>query len=221
MSKDVSKLATVSAQDKHARSHAVRRDEAERRLLTAAAQLVADRGIDGLTLAQVGEAAGYSRGLPRHYFGKKNDLIAALARFIADAFAHNLAKASTREPGMEALLFGVESYFDGAAASGAHGSRALQVVIVEALREQALLTAMAAVTDRSVGRIAANIRRGVALGNIRPDIDVKVQAQIILATLRMATMQWMIDPEHIDIVATRDTFVANLRRALSPVKSAS
>jgi AcrR family transcriptional regulator len=221
MSKDVSKQAVTPEPEKTARSHAVRRDEAERRLLSAAAQLVANRGIDGLTLAEVGEAAGYSRGLPRHYFGKKNDLVSALATFIVDAFAHNLAKASSRTPGMESLLFSVEAYFDGAVASPVRGSRALQVVIIESLREPALLPATAAATDRSVGRIASNIRRGIKLGNIRADIDVLSQSRIILATLRMATMQWMIDPEHIDIAATRDAFVANLRRALSPVKSAS
>lgn len=214
MSKDVSQPATASEQEKLARSHAVRRDEAERRLLRAAARLVADRGVDGLTLAEVGETAGYSRGLPRHYFGKKNDLVGALASFVADSFAHSLAKASPRKPGMDSLLFAVESYFDGAAA-GSQNSRALLVVIAESMREPALLPAMTAVTDRSVGRIAANIRRGIALGNIRADIDVQVQAQIILATLRTAVMQWMIDPDHIDLAATRDAFVANLRRALA------
>jgi hypothetical protein len=91
------------------------------------------------------------------------------------------------------------------------------VVIIESLRDPALLATTAALTDRGISRIAANIRRGVKLGNIRADIDVQAEARIILATLRMATMQWMIDPEHIDLAAIRDTFVANLRRALSPV----
>lgn len=216
MSKEVSKQTVAPDAEKAARSHAVRRDEAERRLLNAAARIVADRGIDGLTLAEVGEAAGYSRGLPRHYFGKKNDLVSALARFIVDSFAQNLAKSSPRTPGMESLLFAVESYFDGAATNTTQGSRALQVVIIESLRDPALLETTAALTDRGISRIAANIRRGIKLGNIRADIDVQAQARIILATLRMATMQWMIDPEQIDIVATRDAFVDNLRRALSP-----
>jgi AcrR family transcriptional regulator len=216
MSRKVSTPQATSAPAKAPGSHSVRRDEAERRLLNAAARIVADRGIDGLTLADVGETAGYSRGAPRHFFGKKNDLVGALARFIADSFAQNLAKASTREPGMASLLFAVESYFDGAATSPMQGSRALQAVIIESLREPALLPAMSAVTDRGVARIAANIRRGIKLGNIRSDIDVHSHAQIILATLRMATMQWMIDPDHIDLAATRDAFVANLRRALAP-----
>src|SRR5689334_1393503 len=112
MSKKVARPAATSEQEPAAGADAGRRDEAERRLLQAAAGIVADRGIDGLTLADVGETAGFSRGAPRHFFGKKNDLIGALAHFIVDSFARNLAKASPRAPGMESLLFGVESYFD-------------------------------------------------------------------------------------------------------------
>ncbi|WP_160170431.1 TetR/AcrR family transcriptional regulator [Afipia sp. P52-10] len=212
MDEEVPKSAAAAEPEKQARSHAVRRDEAEGRLLKAAARLVAERGLDGLTLAEVGEAAGYSRGLPRHYFGKKNDLIAALAGFIVDSFAQNLAKASPREPGMESLLFAAESYFDGAG----QGSRALLVAIIESLREPALQPAMSAVTDRSVRRIASNIRQGIKLGNIRSDIDVQAQAQLVLATLRMAVMQWLIDPDSMEIGALRDAFTANLRRALAP-----
>ena len=51
------------------RSHAERREEAERRLLEAAMEIVAKRGTVRMTLAEVGEAAGYSRGLPAHRFG--------------------------------------------------------------------------------------------------------------------------------------------------------
>jgi AcrR family transcriptional regulator len=215
MSKEVSTSTTSPGPKRRGRSQSVRRDEAERGLLSAAVELVADRGLDGLTLADVGEAAGYSRGLSRHYFGKKNDLLGALARFLTDSFAEDLARESTQQPGMDSVLFAVESYLDGTASN--KRSRALQVVMIESLREPALLPAMAAVTDRSVARIADMIRRGIKLGNIRPDVNIQEQAQIILATVRMTVMQWMIDPEYIDLAAARDTLVANLRRSLAPV----
>ena len=51
------------------RTQSDRRDTAEARILDAALRIVAERGTDGMTLAEVGEAAGYSRGLPAHYFG--------------------------------------------------------------------------------------------------------------------------------------------------------
>ena len=51
------------------RTHAQRREQAEQRLLEAALGIVAQRGSIRMTLAEIGEAAGYSRGLPAHRFG--------------------------------------------------------------------------------------------------------------------------------------------------------
>ena len=55
-----------------------RRDEAEARLLTTARRLIARLGWAGTTLADAGEAAGYSRGLAGHYFGSKAGLLRAI-----------------------------------------------------------------------------------------------------------------------------------------------
>ena len=49
-------------------------------MLRAAVTLIAEKGIAGLTLNDVGEAAGYSRGLPAHYFGTRDQLAGAVAR---------------------------------------------------------------------------------------------------------------------------------------------
>ena len=62
-------------------SHAERRSQAEANTLEAALQLVSERGALAMTLADVGERAGYSRSLPAHYFGSKDHLyVAALER---------------------------------------------------------------------------------------------------------------------------------------------
>jgi AcrR family transcriptional regulator len=55
-----------------------RRAEAERKLLEAAMELVAERGVRAVTLAAVGERAGYSRGLVTHHFGNRQGLLDAL-----------------------------------------------------------------------------------------------------------------------------------------------
>jgi len=57
-----------------------------------------------MTLADVGIAAGYSRGLPAHYFGNKTGLLEAIATHIVDGFANRLAETPRFKPGIEALL---------------------------------------------------------------------------------------------------------------------
>jgi len=196
------------------RSHAERREEAERRLIDAAVQIVAERGSEALTLGDVGEAAGYSRGLPRHYFGRKTDLLAALAQHIVDGFANRMAQAFKEEPGLEAVLFGVRSYFDGIEQGGT-GGRALQIALAEALTEPALNGPMSEATQRSVRRLAKMLRQGMDKENIRGDIDPQAQAIAILATLRGAAALWATDAEGVDVAAMRESYLTSLRRNLA------
>ncbi|MBR2816576.1 MAG: TetR/AcrR family transcriptional regulator [Reyranella sp.] len=194
-------------------TRAERRAEAERRLLAAAVTLVADRGTEGTTLADVGEAAGYSRGLPGHYFGTKSDLIAAVASHISDGFANRLAQTSTRAPGLESLLHSVGSYLDGI--SQREGARALLIALAEALTEPLLNETMKPVTVRSIGRLRTMIEQGKARGEIRADVDAEAQAALILGTLRATVAQWWTDQDRIDLATLRDTYVASLQRSLA------
>ena len=98
-----------------------RRAEAEQGLLAAAVRLFAARGIDQTSLADIGEEAGFSRGLVNHHFGTKAALVERLAeqtqrRFgeglpssgdvdgidtlvaIADAYLHTASKATAATP---------------------------------------------------------------------------------------------------------------------------
>ncbi len=55
-----------------------RTTETERRLLDATMEIVAARGVRAVTLAAVGTAAGYSRGIVTHQFGSRRGLLDAL-----------------------------------------------------------------------------------------------------------------------------------------------
>ena len=81
------------------RTQEQRREASEQRMLEAALALVAEKGTFRVTLAEIGERAGYSRGLPAARFGNKAKLLAALAAYIGDRFGeHN--KRYRSEPGM-------------------------------------------------------------------------------------------------------------------------
>lgn len=191
-----------------------RRVEAERRLLAAAVQMVSDRGTEGTTLADVGEAAGYSRGLPRHYFGSKSEMIAAVASHIADGFANRLAETSTARPGLDALLHSVRSYLDGAKRTPA-STRALLIALAEALTEPLLAEPMKQVTVRSVERTRLRVEQGLARGEICDDVDADAEAILILGTLRATVALWWTDQERIDLATLRDAYVASLQRSLA------
>src|SRR5258708_34171321 len=83
------------------RTQQQRRDQAEAAFLTAAAELVVEEGVQSLTLARVGERAGYSRGLVTHYFGSKQALLQRLAHATQSGFVPGLDGAP---PGLDRLL---------------------------------------------------------------------------------------------------------------------
>ena len=59
-------------------------EESKSRILDAATALFARNGFDRTSLADVGEAAGVSRGLPTYFFGTKERLYAAVAERLRD-----------------------------------------------------------------------------------------------------------------------------------------
>jgi AcrR family transcriptional regulator len=198
------------------RSQAERRDEAEQRLMAAAVRLVAERGLERITLSEVGEAAGYSRGLPAHYFGGKNGMVVSLASHIIGGFSRALARAEPRDLGpLERLLGAVAFYFKSARRDPV-GTRALFVLLGEGLSNPLVVERLAELNARSVRGFEANLAAGVAAGEVRADVDVKAEAILILATLRGAVGQWLMAPDAVDLTAVSAVFVASLRRSLTP-----
>ena len=86
------------------RPHAERREEAEERMLQAAVTIVAERGLENLTLAECGEAAGYSRGLAAHYFGSKDGLIKEIGAHIVNDYTRRQRTDRPNRIGLPGLL---------------------------------------------------------------------------------------------------------------------
>src|SRR4051794_26283643 len=100
-------MAAASAR----RTQTERREEAEKRLLEAGVRLVVQSGLRDLTLAEVGAAAGFSRGLPAHHFGSKSEFQKRLVAFIIDEYRSGM-KRKMRDSGLQALMGIVEASLD-------------------------------------------------------------------------------------------------------------
>lgn len=197
------------------RSQADRRDEAERRLLKAAVRLVAERGLERITLADVGEAAGYSRGLPRHYFGGKAGLIVALVRHLIDGFGRALDRTEHHPLGLERILGVVRFYLDSARKDPV-GTRALFVLLGDGLGNALIADELAELNARSLNSFEVNVRVAIAAGEVRADVDAKAQAVLILGALRGAVGLWLLAPREVDLAGARDALISSLERSLTP-----
>ena len=86
----------------HRLSQADRSALSERRTLEAAVALMGERGYEKTTLAAIGEAAGYSRGLATHLFGSKADLFAQVIRWISEKLRRQVEPALAGRGGADA-----------------------------------------------------------------------------------------------------------------------
>jgi len=205
-------MATATAER---RTQAERRDEAEQRLLAAAVQLVAERGLERITLTDVGLAAGYSRGLPAHYFGGKSGMVVTLAAHLIEGFGRALDRVERHGPGLPRLLGTVTFYFDSARKDPLR-TRALFVLMGDGLSNDLIRDPLGELNARSAQAFETNLRAAIEAGEVRADIDAKSMGVLILAGLRGAVGQWLLAPHDIDLDAVRDAFVDALTRSLTP-----
>jgi AcrR family transcriptional regulator len=206
---------TSTSEPKLRRPHAVRREEAEERMVKAAVQIVAEHGLEYLTLAECGEAAGYSRGLAPHYFGSKEGLISAIANHIVDDYIQRQRADRPKRDGLAGLLDNVSYYID-SGRSNIVTLRAFHAVLAAALTQPSLAETIAKLNRNSVYSFVKMLRNGIERKEIRSDINARAQASLILTNLRGMLTLWLLDPDHIDINAIKKEFLANLRRSLVP-----
>jgi AcrR family transcriptional regulator len=189
---------------KRPRAQAERRAESERRLLDAATQLIAEQGFSKTTLAQIGEKAGYSRGLVNERFGSKGELVRVLADEFQTYFQYDrLVPALEHQHGLEALLITIDTYLDSVVRSE-HLGRAYYELLGESIGLVPEIHATFVEADRLLrAAIERTIGSGVRSGEIPKDIDAKAFAVFIVALLRGTVMQWLLDPTGFDLGAVR------------------
>lgn len=194
------------------RTQADRREAAEQRLLDAAIRLISERGIKGTTLGDVGEAAGYSRGLTAHHYKTKEGLIRAVAAEIHRRFYRILRQSAPPEDGMPRLLATIDAYLK---IGDTHGARALHLIQKESLTQQSEFRDVLKKFNRlSIEGFERVIRAGIERGEIRSDIDPRVEATLILSALRGARAQWLLGPEQTDIDAVAAAIATQVKRSI-------
>ncbi|MCW8194551.1 TetR/AcrR family transcriptional regulator [Proteobacteria bacterium 005FR1] len=195
------------------RTQAERRQAAEKQIILSAIRIISEKGLGGLTLAAAGEGAGYSRGIASHHFGRKDDLLIAIVRYITSSFVRYLDDMPAKNPGLPVLLETVYQYFQGVKNDSVR-MRALHLILTEAVSNTALKDALTEANLKSIAGLEEDIRSGIALGEIREDIDPHAQATLILAGLRGVMAQWLINSEMVNLDRVRDEYIAAIKRNL-------
>ncbi|WP_322768945.1 TetR/AcrR family transcriptional regulator [Frankia sp. Cr1] len=190
------------------RTQAQRRDAARIAILETAIHLLADGGYGNMTLADLGERAGYSRSLATHYFGSKPKLLAAIIDHVLRESPPAALDDNVR--GAERIEAEIIGLFDGLTANPS-AARAYIVIAHEAatsLRE--LLPVIHQQNIAFRGRIESALSEGIELETIRAGLDPASVSIAVMAMIRGITWEWFTDTT-LDLAACKQAILDQAR----------
>ena len=159
-------------------------------MLEAAAEVVAERGVQGASLATIGGRAGVSRGLPTHHFGSKDALVAQLAERAQTGIGLAISEAQRRHaeasgdlPVLTEILVGVDAYLELFEDPGPD-ERALLVMWGSTFPSDASVEGMADAERRSYEGLSQRIASGQDEGSVRNDVDAMATAVLLHGLMR-------------------------------------
>jgi AcrR family transcriptional regulator len=197
------------------RTQAERRAISERRLLDAAAKVIAQRGTTGVSFADIAREAGCSHGLPGYLFGSKTDLLLALVDDVLKEFQLLVEPAVGDRKGLPALLATLRVFLESLDHPYPY-TRAVYVMIGEAAgAPPELQKALNAHQEAARRLIVDAIAEGIELGQIRPDVDPAAQSVVVFGILRGVGLQSLMDPASVDVEAVTAAALSSLERALA------
>jgi len=155
--------------------------------------IIAQKGAAGATLAEIGIAAGFSRGLPAERFGTKFALLNALMDFMEGWFAERLRKAVGEKAGLDAVRARIDAHVDSACASPV-ATAALYSLFVESLSAipelQPRTRALSAGFHDGFRGHLEQARRG---GELRDGVDCAKMANVLVGMLRGLIIQSLLE----------------------------
>jgi AcrR family transcriptional regulator len=203
-------------------SQAERRNRSEDALLDAAAELVAERGVQGASLASIGGRAGLSRGLPTHHFGSKDALVARLAQRTQSEIAEEMQERERQYAArtgtltsLDEILLTVDSYLE-MFEDPTPDQRALLVMWGSTFPSAASVDGMAEAERNSYEGLSRIIIAGQREGSIRPGVDPIATAVLLHGLMRGLAALRLTDRGRTNMGGVRQACHDWVRAALAP-----
>jgi AcrR family transcriptional regulator len=190
--------------------------------LAAAADLIAELGVGRASLARIGARAGASSGLPIHYFGSKDTLIARVAQRAQGRIMIRIEAALERAErtihdasSLELVRIMIDTYLELFEHPSA-AERALIVMWGATFPADASIDGMREADRHTYDGWVNLIERGRHDGTIRPDVDPAAAAVLLAGLTRGVSAMLLTEPDLADTTTVRATCDAWITAALAP-----
>lgn len=178
------------------RTQLERREEAERRIIDATIRLMSKNGFVNLTMADIGEEAGYSRGLPAHYFGQKENLLIAVAAHVFDEYRRYAYRQSSPDNPKPTLHQAMRDYAR-AVRRNPDIARATVMLYTEALVNETLSSKLRRVFNEQMESIRLDLKEEIAHRARKEGFnsDPDIEAAKMFALLRGVLALYVFEPK--------------------------
>jgi len=185
-------MYAVSTEETLKRTQAERTAQSDALMLQSAIRLIVERGTAGTHLKDVGESAGYSRGLASYRFGNKAGLFTFIVHAVGDDWLRELSAAVREKNGLPAILAATDAHYR-FVVEAADRIRAFYILWFDSIGPDiGLKNVIANVHQRRRVDVEAWIRAGITSGNVRPDVDVRSTAEQFCASIIGIVYQWLV-----------------------------
>lgn len=186
------------------------------KLLDAAADLIAESGYERMTLAAIGERAGYSHGLVTARFGSKEGLLWALVQRMVEAAPSGVSGGVLDgSSGAEAIHAMLDEMRRSWRREPKH-MKALYALMFEALLPIPLLNEQMRELHRELrAALERFVSDGIDAGTVAAGVDPARVARLVVGAIRGAVYQAALDPKSVPITRALDD-VDSLVDALLP-----
>ncbi|MEN7344207.1 MAG: TetR/AcrR family transcriptional regulator [Pseudomonadota bacterium] len=196
------------------RTQAERTALSDSAMLAAAQTLILERGIEGTTLAAIGERAGYSRGLATYRYGSKAGLFREVSTNIHRRWVSYLSEAVGEETGVDAMCLAVDAYYR-FVSDAPEDIRVLHILYYAGSEPSSELRDIARTAfQRQIADAERWITEGVNAGTIDSSVSATAEAAEYVAHLAGMTYLWLLNPVSLRFDEIKDSFKRSLRTRL-------
>jgi AcrR family transcriptional regulator len=166
-------------------------------LLEAAAELIAEKGWEATTAAEIGRRAGYSRAMVHARYGSKDAILETL---FDTEYQKKLSPAPDPDSsGLQQALAHVDRITQ-LFAEDRDLVRAIFVLTFEAVKESSPAGARIRMwLERAAQMVETGLRNGIVDGSVRSDIDVERAVNDFGAAVLGTAYQWIMQAYPIDM----------------------
>ncbi|MGE0761245.1 MAG: TetR/AcrR family transcriptional regulator [Pirellulaceae bacterium] len=180
-------------------------------------KLFAKHGVSGTTLAEIGMAAGYSRGLPIYAFGSKDKFLIAMLRSMEVWFEQLAHEQLGGKTGLEAFRTRLKTHFIGLRKDPVAVAALFSIFSHSFFGDAALKVEVDHVVEQWRRGFSRHLKEAYQAGQIKK-VDFDKHAAICVALIRGVNMEYLLSGSKLDLDSLRNSILDFFDHSLQPTE---